>query len=102
MEAVPLLLGVGVKVAVRVRPEPLMAERLPPVTLTSPLLPFQAKEAPGSSEKLKLIVAVPPSARKALLLLMERLGALVSSERARAVEAVPRLPTASVTATEKV
>jgi hypothetical protein len=78
MEAVPLLEAVGVKVAVRVRPEPEMAERVPPLTLTSPAVPSQEKELPGSSEKEKVIVAVCPAINAAVLLVMARVGARVS------------------------
>ena len=53
----------GVKVADRVRPEPVMDEREPPVTVISPVEPFQEKEEPGSSEKEKVMVAVSPARR---------------------------------------
>ena len=76
IEAVPLLSAV--KVAVRVRPEPLMAERVPPETTTSPVVPFHKKELPGSSEKLKVIVAVWPAIKAAELLVMASVGARVS------------------------
>ena len=78
MEAEPLLAAVGVKVAVRVRPEPAMAERDPPETVISPVAPFQEKEVPGSSEKEKVIVAVCPAIKAAVLLVMARVGARVS------------------------
>ena len=51
-------LAVGVKVAERVSPVPLMAPSVPPLTTTSPLVPFQVKLAPGSSLKVKVTVAV--------------------------------------------
>jgi hypothetical protein len=51
-------LAVGVKTAVRVKPDPLIAPSVPPATTTSPLLPSQAKVLPGSSLKLKVMVAV--------------------------------------------
>ena len=61
MEAVPaFVLADGVKVAVRVRPEPVMAERVPPVTATSPVVPSQVKDLLGSSEKVKVMEAVSP------------------------------------------
>ena len=60
MLAVAVELADGVKVAVRVRPEPVMAERVPPVTATSPVVPSQVKELLGSSEKVKVMVAVSP------------------------------------------
>ena len=53
-----VLPAVGVKVAVRVKPVPVIAPKVPPVTSTSPLAPSQANERPGSSLKLKVIVAV--------------------------------------------
>ena len=57
MEAAPaLVLADGVKMAVRVRPEPVMAERVPPVTETS----SDVNEVLGSSEKVKVMVAVSP------------------------------------------
>ena len=77
IEAVPLLPAVGVKVAVRVRPLPEMAERVPPETLTSPLLPSQTKLLPGSREKEKVMVALSPTLRLAVLLLIETLAAVV-------------------------
>ena len=59
IEAEPLArLAVGVKVAVRVSPEPEIAPSVPPVTTTSPVVPFQEKVLPGSSEKEKVMVAV--------------------------------------------
>jgi hypothetical protein len=78
MEAVPLALVIGVKVAVRVRPDPLMAERVPPETTTSPAVPFQRKELPGSSVNVKVIVAVCTAFSAAELLVMARVGARVS------------------------
>ena len=84
MEAVPaLVLAGGVKVAVRVRPEPLMAERVPPVTATSPVVPSQEKELPGSSEKVKVMVAISPIFRDDLSLVIARVGAMVSTVRER-------------------
>ncbi len=71
-------MAVGVKVAVRVRPEPLMAERVPPETTTSPVVPSQTKELPGSSEKVKVMVAVCPAIKAAELLMMASVGARVS------------------------
>ena len=51
-----------------------MAERLPPVTVTSPVVPFQMKVSPGSAEKVKVIVAVSPALRLARSLVMVTLG----------------------------
>ena len=79
MLALPLSkLAVGVKVAMRIRPLPLMAPRVPPVTTRSPVLPFQAKLLPGSSLKLKVMVAVSPTLRADLLLVIARVGAWLS------------------------
>ena len=54
-------LAVGVKTAVRVRPVPLIAPNVPPVTATSPTEPFQAKLLPGSSENVNVMLAVSPA-----------------------------------------
>ena len=78
MEAEPLLEALGVKVAVRVRPDPAMAEREPPETETSPVAPFHEKEVPGSSEKEKVMVAVCPAIKAAELLVIARVGGVVS------------------------
>ena len=71
-EAVPT---VGVKVAVRVRPLPLIALRLPPVTMMSPVVPSQAKLLPGSLLKVNVIVAVSPDLTAGTLLVMDSVGA---------------------------
>ena len=79
MEAVPaLVLAAGVKVAVRVRPEPVMAERVPPVTATSPVVPSQEKELLGSSEKVKVMVAVSDALRVDWEAVIASVGAMVS------------------------
>ena len=93
MEAVPaLVLADGVKVAVRVRPEPVMAERVPPVTETS----LDVNEVLGSSEKVKVMVAVSPLFNVDVLLVMAREGAWVSKVRDGVVPAPPLLPAASL------
>ena len=74
-------LAVGVKVAVRVRPLPLISLSVPPVTTTSPSEPFQAKLMPGSSLNEKVMVAVSSDLSASLLLVMERVGARVSRVR---------------------
>jgi hypothetical protein len=51
-------LAVGVNVPVRVKPVPLIELKVPPEIVRSPVVPFQAKLVPGSSEKVNLIVAV--------------------------------------------
>ena len=96
MLAVAVELGVGVKVAVRVRPEPVMAERVPPVTERSPVVPSQEKELSGSSEKVKVMVAVSPLFKVEALLVMARVGAWVSKVRDGVVPAPPLLPAASL------
>ena len=70
----PLLPAVGVKVAVRVRPEPEMADRVPPARLMSLL----EKVAPGSRLKVKVMEAVWPALRALAVLVMARVGARVS------------------------
>ena len=70
--------------AVRVRPVPLMAPRVPFVMVMSPTLPFQLNEAPGSSEKVKvtkLVFALDTTFR---LMLMLTVGATVSISMAGA------------------
>jgi len=51
-------LAVGVNIPVRVRPVPLIAPRLPPEIVRSPVVPFQAKLVPGSSEKVNVMTDV--------------------------------------------
>ena len=93
MEAVPaLVLADGVKMAVRVRPEPVVAERVPPVTETSP----EVNEVLGSSEKVKVMVAVSPLFKVEALLVMARVGAWVSKVRDGVLPAPPLLPAASL------
>ena len=59
MLAVPeTTLAVGVKLAVRVTPEPLMLPSVPPLTTTSPALDDHTKLLPGSSLKVKVMLAV--------------------------------------------
>ena len=64
----------GVNTAVRVRPEPLMAPRVPPVTTKSPVVPFQAKLELGSSENVKVMLAVSPTLSAARLLVIKTVG----------------------------
>ena len=97
MDAVPALVSAdGVKMAERVSPVPEISESVPPVTVTSPLVPSQEKELPGSSEKRKVMVAVSPLFKVARLLEMVRVGALVSKGRDRALPAAPLLPAGSL------
>ena len=92
MLAVAVELADGVKMAVRVRPEPVMAERVPPVTETSP----EVNEVLGSSEKVKVMEAVSPLFNVEALLVMARVGAWVSKVRDGVVPAPPLLPAASL------
>ena len=72
-------LAEGVNRAVRVRPVPLMAPRVPLLTTTSPLVPSQVKLLPGSSLKVKVMVAVCPAFRVGVLLVMASVGATLST-----------------------
>ena len=97
MLAVPLAkLAVGVKTAVRVRPVPLMAPKVPPETTRSPKLPSQAKLVLGSSENVKVILAVCPALSAARLLVILTVGAKVSIEITGVTPALPELPALSV------
>ena len=95
MLALPLKPGVGVKVAVRLKPLPLTAPSVPPVTLMSPVLPSQSKPT-GSSVKVKVMLAVCPLPKSGLSLLMVMVGASVSMLRIGVVAAAPGFPAASV------
>ena len=88
-------LAVGVKVAVRVRPVPLMAPKVPPEIVKSPAVPFQAKLVPGSSEKVNVIVAVSPTFSAATFEVIETVGATVSIVIEGEAPAEPVLPAAS-------
>ena len=72
-------LDVGVKVAVRVVPESVRFARVPPTTVRS----AEEKDSPGSSEKVKVMVAVSPIFKVDLLLVIARVGAMVSTVRER-------------------
>ena len=96
MVAVAVESADGEKVAVRVSPVPEMAESVPPVTTTSPVVPSQEKELPGSSEKVKVMVAVSPLFRVDTLLVIVRVGAWVSKVRDGVLPAPPLLPARSV------
>ena len=75
MLALPLARpAVGVKVAVRVNPVPLIAPKLPLLTTTSP----NTKLLPGSSLKVKVIAAVSPAFSVDLSLVIVKLGGVVS------------------------
>ena len=85
-------LPVGVKVAVRVKPLPLIAPKLPLLTTTS----SELKLEPGSSLKVKVIVAVSPALTALTLLVIAKVGARVSMLMLGVVPAPPVLPAASV------
>ena len=97
MLAEPLLkFGVGVKAAVRVRPVPLMAPNVPPVTAKSPAVPFQAKLAPGSSVNVKVMAAVSPDFKLETSEVIVTLGASVSIETDGDVPTEPVFPAESM------
>jgi hypothetical protein len=85
----------GVKTAVRVSPVPLIALTVPPEMVRSPVVPFQAKLVPGSSEKVKVIAAVSPTFRAAISEVIVTVGASVSMVMEGEVPVEPELPTAS-------
>ena len=87
---------VGVKTAVCVKPVPLMAPKVPPVTSTSPVLPSQTKLAPGSSENVNVMLAVSPALSVETWLTMLTVGAKVSRAMLGDVPALPGLPALSV------
>lgn len=83
MLAVPLpWLVLGVNTAVRVKPVPLMALKLPPVITTSPDVPSHAKLVFGSSENVKVMVAVVPAVSVEISELMATVGDVVSTMNA--------------------
>ncbi len=97
MPALPLAKLVdGVKVAVRVKPVPLIALKVPLLTTTSPVLPFQLNVEPGSSLKVKVMVAVSPAFKVVTLLEMVKVGAKVSMLMLGVLPAPPELPVVSV------
>ena len=73
------VLAVGVKVAARVSPVPLIAPNVPPETLMSPVEPSQTNVLLGSSLKVKVMVAVSPDFKLDLLLVMLTVGGVVST-----------------------
>ena len=96
MLALPLArLAVGVKRAVRVRPVPLIAPRVPPAITRSPELPSQAKLVPGSSENVKVILAVSPAFSAFVLAVMATVGVSMSMLILGVTPAEPLLPAAS-------
>ena len=88
-------LAVGVKTALRVRPVPLIALKVPPDTFKSPAVPFQAKLVLGSSEKVNVMVAVSPAFSAATFEVTETVGATVSMLIEGEVPTEPVFPAAS-------
>jgi len=96
----PSWFAVGVKMAVRVRPVPLIADSVPPLTVTSPLPPLQVKVPLGSSLKVMVTVAVWPAFRGAVAsLAMETVGGVVSTVTVVALDALLALFAPSVAVT---
>ena len=89
------ILAVGVNVPVRVRPVPLIAPRVPPEIVRSPVVPFQVKLVPGSSENVNVIVAVSPTFSVATLDVIATVGVSVSMVMEGDVPADPVLPAES-------
>ena len=83
------------KTAVRVRPVPLIALKVPPDTFKSPAVPFQAKLVIGSSEKVNVMVAVSPAFSVATLDVIATVGATVSMLIEGEVPTEPVFPAAS-------
>ena len=69
----------GVNTAVRVSPVPLMALIVPLLKETSPVVPSQVKVMPGSSLKVKVMLAVSPILSWFTSDVMARVGAVVST-----------------------
>ena len=88
-------LAVGVKVAERVRPEPLIVPKEPPETARSPVVPSQVKLVPGSSEKVNVMVAVSPTFSVATLEVIATVGESVSIVIEGEAPAEPKLPAES-------
>ena len=72
--------AVGVKTAVLESPVPLIASKLPPVTATSPVVPFHKKLELGSSENVKVRVAVSPIFKAFKSELIVSVGKVVSTK----------------------
>ena len=90
IEAVPVLSAVGVKVALRLSPLPLIADSAPPDTVMSP-----SSNPVGASVKVKVMVAVSPDLRKLTLLEMAMAESTVSTDSVL-VSSTNALPAASV------
>lgn len=92
----PLVLAVGVKVALRVKPLPLIAPNVPPLTITLPVLPSHANVEPGSSLKANVMIAVWPTFKLDASLVIKSVGAVVSMVMLKLLDALLTLPAASV------
>ena len=88
-------LAVGVKTALRVRPVPLMALKVPPEIVRSPAVPFHVKLVPGSSENVNVMVAVSPTFKVVISEVMLTVGASVSIVIEGEVPVEPVLPAVS-------
>ncbi len=96
MLALPLAkFAEGVKIAVRVRPVPLIALSVPPETTRSPAVSFQVKLLLGSSEKVKVMAAVSPAFKAVTSEEMVTDGERVSMVMEGEVPAEPVLPAES-------
>ena len=84
--------AVGVKMAVLVIPVPERAPSVPPAVTISPAI----NVVPGSSLKVKVIVAVSPTLTALLSLLIVSVGATVSMAIDGVIPAPPLFPAASV------
>jgi hypothetical protein len=89
-------LAVGVKVAVLVSPVPLIAPSVPPEMVRSPVVPFQEKLVPGSSENVKVMFAVSLIFRVAISEVIVTVGESVSIVIVGEAPAEPVLPAVSV------
>ena len=101
MLALPLAkLASGVNTAVRVRPVPVSALNVPPVTATSPALPSHAKLLPVSSDNVNVMLAVSPAFNTLMSEVITTVGTVVSTknsglERITALVMTQALPAAS-------
>jgi len=87
---------VGVKTAFRDSPVPLIALKVPPEIVRSPVVPFHPKLVPGSSENVNVMVAVSPTFSVATLDVIATVGASVSIVIEGVVPAEPMFPAVSV------
>ena len=92
----------AVNVAVRVKPLlSFKAPNVPPATTTSPVVPSQAKVAPGSSLNVKVMVVVPSKTIDVVVTpetaaVIVTVGATVSTVTVAAAKVLPVLSAASV------